>query len=349
VLRGLEQTEGGVVVHVRAKGTPRCPSCLGSQVSYHSRYQRRLRDLPWQGKSVRIHLQARRFRCRNRQCERKIFAERLSDVAAPRARETIRLREIIGLVGYTMGGLPGSRLLRRLGMPSSDDTVLRRIKARRGGSAATKVRVLGVDDWSWRKQQRYGTVLLDLEQRQVMDLLPMRSADSFASWLKMHPEVELITRDRSGLFADGGRQGAPSAAQITDRYHLMSNLSEAVERDIQQLQGKARATLAAHKNRHRQKLTWIEARRQRCREARYERYLTVLDLGRQGYTQLAIAERMGMGAETVARWLRAPAFPERQIRSDRRRDQARFLQDEQRGMHPAQLRTHYSSVGSRPC
>jgi transposase len=186
-------------------------------------------------------------------------------------------------------------------------------------------------------------MLLDLEQRQVMDLLPVRSADSFASWLKMHPEVELITRDRSGLFADGGRQGAPSAAQITDRYHLMSNLSEAVERDIQQLQGKARATLATHKNHHRQKLTWIEARRQRCREARYERYLTVLDLGRQGYTQLAIAERMGMGAETVARWLRAPAFPERQIRSDRRRDQARFWQDEQRGMHPAQLRTHYSS------
>jgi transposase len=176
-----------------------------------------------------------------------------------------------------------------------------------------------------------------------MDLLPVRSADSFASWLKMHPAVELITRDRSGLFADGGRQGAPSAAQITDRYHLMSNLSEAVERDIQQLQGKARATLATHKNHHRQKLTWIEARRQRCREARYERYLTVLDLGRQGYTQLAIAERMGMGAETVARWLRAPAFPERQIRSDRRRDQARFWQDEPHGMHPAELQTHYSS------
>ena len=120
-----------------------------------------------------------------------------------------------------------------------------------------------------------------------------------------------------------------------------------MERDIQQLQSKARAALAeeasAEKRQKRKKLTWIEARRQRCRQARYERYLAVVEMGRQGHTQLAIAERMGMGPETVACWLRAPAFPERQIRSDRRRDQARFLQDQERGRHPSQLRTHYSS------
>jgi transposase len=229
-------------------------------------------------------------------------------------------------------------------MPSSDDTVLRRVKAPKRGSETAKVRVLGVDDWAWRKRQRYGTLLMDLEQRQVIDLLPVRSAESFADWLKKHPGVELIARDRSGLYADGGRQGAPSAAQITDRYHLLSNLLDAVKQHIQQLQGNARAALAKQANPEKsKKLTWIEARRQRCRQARHERYLTVVELGRQGYTQLAIAERMGMGAETVARWLRAPGFPERQIRSDRRRDQARFLQDQQRGMHPAHLRTHYSS------
>jgi transposase len=131
VLEGLEEAEGGIVVRVRGKGTPQCPACFGSQVSYHSRYRRQLRDLPWQGKAVRIHFQARRFRCRNAQCGRKIFAEQLSSVAAPRARETARLSEIIGLIGYTMGGLPGSRLLSRLGMPCSDDTVLRRVKAPR--------------------------------------------------------------------------------------------------------------------------------------------------------------------------------------------------------------------------
>src|SRR5215467_1295580 len=339
VLEGVDEIESGVMVRVRAKETPRCPACSSSQVSYHSCYDRTMRDLPWQGKPVRIRLRARRFRCQNASCGRKIFAERLPEVAAPRARETVRLCEVIGLVGYALGGLPGSRILSRLGMPRSDDTVLRRIKTHGRGRKEPKVRALGVDEWAWRKQQNYGTMLMDLEQRRVIDLLAVRSAASFADWLRTHPGVEVITRDRSGLYADGGWQGAPAAVQITDRYHLMSNLVEAVERDIQQLQGKARAALAKQATTERRKgkkLTLIEARRQRCRQARYERYQAVVELGRQGYTQVAIAERMGLGADTVARWLSAPGFPERQIRSDRHRDQARYLQDQERGMLAAQ-------------
>jgi len=229
-----------------------------------------MRDLPWQGKRVEIHLQARRFRCRNNACDRKIFAERLPDLAGPKARETTRLCEIVGLVGDALGGLPGERLLHRLGIVRSDDTVLRRVKSRGRGTSQPKVRVLGVDDWAWRKRQRYGTMLMDLERLHVIDLLPVRSAESFAHWLGLHPEVEVITRDRSGLYADGGRQGAPSAVQITDRYHLVSNLGEAMERDLQQLQIDARRQLTqtvAGRPREAKKLTLIEARRQRCRQA----------------------------------------------------------------------------------
>jgi transposase len=159
-----------------------------------------MRDLPWQGKRVEIHLQARRFRCRNNACDRKIFAERLPDLAGPKARETTRLCEIVGLVGYALGGLPGERLLHRLGIVRSDDTVLRRVKSRGRGTSQPKVRVLGVDDWAWRKRQRYGTMLMDLQRLHVIDLLPVRSAESFAHWLGLHPEVEVITRDRH---ADG--------------------------------------------------------------------------------------------------------------------------------------------------
>jgi transposase len=202
--------------------------------------------------------------------------------------------------------------------------VLRRVKSRGRGTSEPTVRVLGIDDWAWRKLQRYGTMLMDLERLHVIDLLPVRSAESFAHWLGLHPEVEVITRDRSGLYADGGRQGSPSAVQITDRYHLVSNLGEAMERDLQQLQIDARRQLTqtvAGRPREAKKLTLIEARRQRCRQARYERYLAVVELHRQGHTQLAIAERIGIGPETIARWLHAPEFPERRIRSDRRPDQ----------------------------
>jgi hypothetical protein len=111
----------------------------------------------------------------------------------------MRLCEIVGLVGYALGGLPGERLLNRLGIKSSDDTVLRRVKGRRRGTIQPAVRVLSVDDWAWRKKQRYGTMLMDLERSQVIDLLPERSADSFARWLGLHPEVEVIARDRSSF------------------------------------------------------------------------------------------------------------------------------------------------------
>ncbi len=179
------------------------------------------------------------------------------------------------------------------------------------------VRVLGVDDWAWRKHQKYGTLRMYLGQRRLIDLLPVRSATSFAEWIRLDPGVEMMARDRCGLYAEGGREGATSAVQVNDRYHLMSNLSEAVEREIQPLQIRSRSELARESNPKVRKGTLIEARRPRSRRARYERYLAVVGLGRQRNTQLQIAEKVGVGAETVARWLHAPAFPERRIRSDR--------------------------------
>jgi transposase len=345
VLETVEETADGIVLRTFAKRLPCCPACLQSRVSYHSRYTRRMRDLPWQGRRVEIHLQTRRFRCRNRACRRKIFAEQLPAVGAPKARETTRLCEILGVVGYALGGLPGERILKRLGIKSSDDTVLRRVKKRSRGIGQAPVRVLSVDDWAWRKQQRYGTMLMDLEQREVIDLLPVRSSNSFAKWLELHPWVEVITRDRSTLYADGGRQGAPAAIQITDRYHLVSNLSEAVERDVQQLQIDVRKQLAKTESAENAngRLTLVEVRRLRCRQARYQRYMEVHALHRQRQTQLQIAEKTGIDPETVSRWLNALEFPERRIRSDRRRDHAHFLQSRRLGLQPSLMRTHYSA------
>jgi transposase len=333
MLDRVDETGDDIVIRVSALAEPSCPSCSGSAVSYHSQYHRLLRDLSWQGRKVQIRLRTRRFRCHNEACLAEIFSEQIRGVAVRYARETSRLAQVIRSVGYAMGGLPGARLLETIGVKTSDDTVLRRIKEQ-PWRTEDKVRVLGVDDWAWRKRQRYGTLLMDLERKRVIDLLPVRSAASFAEWLFAHPGVEVLTRDRSRLYAEGGRLGAPGAVQITDRFHLVSNLSEAVEREVQRLQVQVRpepttvapapappttnVTTPAKPTRVIKWLNWKEARLQRCRQARYQRYLAVMEGGRQGLTQLAIAARVGLGAETVAGWLHAPGFPERRIRSDRR-------------------------------
>ena len=141
LVEDIDQQDQMVVIRVRSTQPPRCPTCTSDRVSYHSRYDRRLRDLPWQGRQVQLCLQTRRFRCRNGACRRKIFAERLPGVAAARARESRRLCEVLGRVGYALGGLPGARLLGHLGIASSADTVLRRVKARARKRTRTRPRV----------------------------------------------------------------------------------------------------------------------------------------------------------------------------------------------------------------
>jgi len=322
VLEGVDETDAGIVIRVSARADPPCPSCSGSDVSYHSHYHRPLRDLSWQGRKVQLRLRTRRFRCDDTGCPRKIFSEQIRGVAERYARETPRLSAVIRSVGYAMGGLPGARLLATIGVKTSDDTVLRRIK-KQPWRTDDKVRILGVDDWAWRKRQSYGTMLVDLERKRVIDILPVRSSASLSEWLFAHPGVEIMTRDRSRLYAEGGRLGAPGAVQVTDRYHLVTNLSEAVEREVQQLQlpappePKAVPAVAPPKV---VRLNWREARRQRCRDARYQRYMAVVEADRQGLTQLEIAAQVGLRAGTVAAWLHAPGFPERRIRSDRRVD-----------------------------
>ena len=192
-----------------------------------------LGDLSAQGKPVNIQVRSTRWRCRNRQYERRIFADRLPRLATPFARRTVRLAGIVELFGHDVGGRPSERLLARLGMPVSDTTILRRVK--KSVTAQTNhavVRVVGVDEWAWRKGTTFGTVIVDLERRQVVELLADRSSATTADWLKRHPEIEVVSRDRAGLYADAAREGAPQARQIADRFHLLKNLRETIERQL---------------------------------------------------------------------------------------------------------------------
>jgi hypothetical protein len=149
------------------------------------------------------------------------------------SQQTNRLSEVHWLVGRALGGRSGQRLLKRLGMPSSRHTLLRQvIKAASGSVWQPAIRVVGVDDWTWRKGQSFGTILVDLERSEVVDLLPTRSAKVLGEWLAQRPEVKVVSRDRQGVYAEGVRAGAPKARQVADRFHLTLNLRQAVEREL---------------------------------------------------------------------------------------------------------------------
>ena len=303
---------------------PECPLCHVAARRLHSRYERTLADLPWAGWTVRLELGVRKLFCDNPDCGRRIFTERLPGVVAPWARRTLRLGKRLTTVAVALGGSAGARLSRDLGIPASRNTLLRLIRAAPLPVCPTPT-VLGVDDWAFRKGHRYGTVLIDLERRQRITLLPDREADTLATWLEEHPGVEIVARDRSGAYAEGARRGAPQAEQVADRFHLVQNLAAVLETvftaHVADLRTVEQATLDADLGpairpgpSHREAPK--QAKADERRERRLAKYQQVWALHRDGWTGKAIARHLGLSRRTVIRYLRHETFPERRERSD---------------------------------
>jgi transposase len=230
--QNITVSPSNLTVHAKvALTSARCPLCAHHSPKVPSRYNRTIADLPWRNVCVTLKIQARRFFCMNRHCKRAIFCERLPEVT-PYARKTDRLEEALLLIAFELGGEAGARLARELGLLVSADTLLGRIReAPSHGTAG--VRALGIDDWAKRKGRSYGTILVDLEKHRVVDLLPDRTAETLAKWLKGHPGIEVVSRDRYQPYIDAIRTGAPRAIQVADRFHLMKNLTDTLERILE--------------------------------------------------------------------------------------------------------------------
>ncbi len=238
VVERVETEAAGLLIMARpASKTATCPTCGSASGRIHSTYERSLADLPSQGRAVRIRLWTRRFRCVLVACRQRIFTERLAATAArPFARRTTRLEGIVHHLGLALGGRPGQGFARRLLLPVSKDTLLRVVR-RHAALPIAAPRVVGIDDWAFKRGHRYGTIVCDLERRRIIDLLPNREAATVAAWLAARPSIGVIARDRGAGYIQAATDGRPEATQVADRWHLMENASAAfltvVQRSMQ--------------------------------------------------------------------------------------------------------------------
>jgi transposase len=329
----IDEAAAQITLWVRPIATvSSCPLCAMPAHRIHSHYQRTLEDLTWADYRVRLRLEVRKWFCDQTTCRRRIFTERLPTVVAPWARRTLRLAQRWVALALALGGRAGVRLSQRWGLNVSRNTLLRLIRRLPRPVFATP-RALGVDDWSLRKRHTYGTILVDLQTHQPIDLLEDREADTLAQWLQAHPGVEIVSRDRSKAYEEGIRQGAPGAIQVADRFHLLQNLAETLDHVFnahvktidtfnqarsQTPVSQPGGTQAAPVPPPLQPNAALVKAQQR-RAGRLAIYEQVWSLHRQGYAGYAIAKQLGIGKSTVFRYLRASTFPERKGRSDRGR------------------------------
>ncbi len=304
-LIGVRADENAVTLIARASPrAARCPVCGKRSARVHSRYTRTLADLPWQGIPVTVRLHVRRFFCDEGTCDRAIFAERLSGVVAHYARRTERLDGWFTHVSFALGGEAGARLLKDLGVVVSGDTLLNHIRSSRLVSPKTP-RVLSVDDFAFRRGTRYGTILVDLERHALVDVLPDRSADTFARWLGEHPGVEVVSRDRGGEYAEAARRVAPEAAQVADRFHLLKNLGDVVSRVFRQHADVL--DLVPNPANYLQRLTNLRLDRKSSKERTSEQtrklFESIHALSKQGMKNAQVARELGIHRHTVEKYL----------------------------------------------
>jgi transposase len=302
-----------------------CPSCGQISARIHSYYQRCPQDLPSQGLSVRYCLSTKRFRCLNPNCPRSSFAERFPNLVAWHQHQSLRLQQLLEKLAFELGAEAGARCLVHLGIRASADTLLRSIR-RSPVPLSEAPRIIGVDDWAFRRSVNYGSLIVDLERHRVVEVLPDRETASLKAWLETQPQIEIVSRDRAKAYIEAIEQGAPQAQQVADRWHLLKNLSEALNQYFQLFTKILRTILietppAAEPKpeiptkigleKPARPLTAIEELRQERRQHWELIFQQVHELSEQGMSVSAIARQLHLDRKTVRKYRRYPQLPKK--------------------------------------
>lgn len=318
IVDGITFDGEGVEIAVRSKASSvPCPLCSSPARRIHSRYVRQAADLPFGGRPVRLRLTTRRFVCEQRCCPRRIFGEPFAGVLSRGARRAERLETVVHHLGLALGGRPGAGLARRLMLPVSNDTLLRVVR-RRAARREDPLRVIGVDDWAFRRNCRYGSIVVDLERRRPVALLPDREIATVAAWLGRHPGIAVVARDRGGGYGEATARALPHAVQVADRWHLMENASAAFLEAVRVSMRPIRQALGADRI-DPKLLTAAERLQYDGYQRRAKADAAVMALAREGLPIKEVVRRTALARGTVRRIIRgerADVFRTRQSSLD---------------------------------
>ncbi len=333
-LTALEMENGQFVLHVTATSSGSlCPLCAQPATRMHSRYSRVVKDLPCVGQQVQLILHVRKSFCDTAHCVRKIFVERLPHLVTPWAQMTTRLCQAIQNIGLARCGRLGARLAARLGIATSWMTIVRRVMAL-PTQPGEQIQCLGIDDFSFLRGRTFGTVLVNLDTHQVIDLLPDRQAETAMGWMQAHSEITHVSRDRGSEYASAASCGAPQAIQVADRFHVAKNLSEAVQELLARVLTELKAAHGTEAAPARQqgggsvaveewrpapgtRVNQTISTRRAEREARYQQ---VESFHQQGLSTKEIARQMAISERTVRHWLKRGVAPDTRPRRKRESD-----------------------------
>ncbi|ENG1323067.1 ISL3 family transposase [Salmonella enterica subsp. enterica] len=317
----------GITLHLRAtRKTAQCPECLKRSRSVHSCRRRRIQHLPCSGQTLWLIFAVRHWYCRNPSCSRKIFAESLVPFADPQQQSSTLLQNMQHQLGLIAGGEAGRRAAVASGMQISADTLLRRV-VQAPEQAENRTRHIGIDEWAWHRGHRYGTLIINLDTHRPLLLLPGRDQRTLTAWFRKYPEIQVVSRDRGGIYSLAAREGAPQARQVADRWHLLKNIGDALERMMYRYMPLIRlvaSELSPKKSPEPEpsvsapSLRRPERLKQQARNKRHKRWTEVIALYNKGCGFREISRITGLSRVTVSRWVQSGAFPEISTRPPKR-------------------------------
>ena len=317
----------GITLHLHGKRkTAQCPECSKRSDSVHSSRRRRIQHLPCSGQTLWLVFSVRHWYCRNPACSRKIFAESLAPFAGSHQQSSQALQNLQRQLGLIAGGEAGKRAATAAGLRCSADTLLRRV-INTPGTKQSGAPHVGIDEWAWHRGHCCGMLIVNLDTHRPLVLLPGRDQRTLATWFRKYPEIQVVSRDRSGVYATAAREGAPQARQVADRWHLLKNIGDALERMMYRhipLIRLVASELSPKKSPEPElsvpaaSLRRSERLKQQTRKKRHQRWTEVMALHNKGCSFREISRITGLSRVTVSRWVRSGTFPEMSTRPPKR-------------------------------